>query len=79
MGVTNHIYEYLRRIIDLGIIFSKSSKLQLVGYPDFGYMSDPHFERSQKGCLEFDTMSETSSNHTESRECIWLRSIIQHI
>ncbi|XP_074352167.1 secreted RxLR effector protein 161-like [Apium graveolens] len=93
-----HIFRYLRGTIDLGLFFPNNSRSRLVGYADAGYMSDPHFERSQTGYLftycntvihwksTKQTMAATSSNHTEllaihqaSRECIWLRSVIQHI
>ncbi|XP_074346840.1 secreted RxLR effector protein 161-like [Apium graveolens] len=93
-----HIFRYLRGTIDLGLFFPNNSRSQLVGYADAGYMSDPHFGRSQTGYLftYCDTaiswkstkqnMAATSSNHAEllaihetSRECIWLRSVIQHI
>ncbi|XP_074362396.1 secreted RxLR effector protein 161-like [Apium graveolens] len=93
-----HIFRYLRGTIDLGLFFLNNSRSHLVGYADAGYMSDPHFGRSQTGYLFRycdtaiswksikQTMAATSSNHAEllaiheaSRECIWLRSIIQHI
>ncbi|XP_074374728.1 secreted RxLR effector protein 161-like [Apium graveolens] len=93
-----HIFRYLRGTTDLGLFFLKNSRSRLVGYADVGYMSDPHFGRSQTGYLftYYDTaiswkstkqtMAATSSNHAEllaiheaSRECIWLRSVIQHI
>ncbi|XP_074377338.1 secreted RxLR effector protein 161-like [Apium graveolens] len=41
-----HIFRYLRGIIDLGLFFPHSSKSQLTGYADVGYMTDPHFGRS---------------------------------
>ncbi|XP_074364022.1 secreted RxLR effector protein 161-like [Apium graveolens] len=96
--VIKHIFRYLRGTIDLGLFFPHSSRSQLTGYADDGYMSDPHLRRSQT-CYLFtyygtaiswkstkQTMATTSSNHAEllaiheaSRECIWLRSVIQHI
>ncbi|XP_074337364.1 secreted RxLR effector protein 161-like [Apium graveolens] len=93
-----YIFRYLRGTIDLGLFFPNNSRSRLVGYADAGYMSDPHFGRSQTGYLftycdtaiswksTKQTMAATSSNHAEllaiheaSRECIWLRSVIQHI
>ncbi|KAL8096584.1 hypothetical protein AgCh_037518 [Apium graveolens] len=93
-----HIFRYLRGTIDLGLFFPNNSRSLLVGYADAGYMSNPHFGRSQIGYLftycdstiswksTKQTMTATSSNHVEllaiheaSRECIWLRSVIQHI
>ncbi|KAL8096581.1 hypothetical protein AgCh_037515 [Apium graveolens] len=93
-----HIFRYLRGTIDLGLFFPNNSRSLLVGYADAGYMSNPHFGRSQIGYLftycdsaiswksTKQTMTVTSSNHAEllaiheaSRECIWLRSVIQHI
>ncbi|XP_074374274.1 secreted RxLR effector protein 161-like [Apium graveolens] len=72
-----HIFRYLRGIIDLGLFFPNNSRSQLVGYANTGYMSDPHFGRSQTGYLftYYDTaiswkstkhtMAATSSNHAE--------------
>ncbi|KAJ9561317.1 hypothetical protein OSB04_006477 [Centaurea solstitialis] len=72
---------------DLGLYFSNPSKGSLYGFADARYLSDPYTGgtaiswRSTK-----QTMVATSSNHAEilaiheaSRECVWLRKVIQHI
>ncbi|XP_074352498.1 secreted RxLR effector protein 161-like [Apium graveolens] len=41
------IFRYLRGTMDMGLFYSKDSKLELVGYADLGYRSDPHKGRSQ--------------------------------
>ncbi|XP_074378087.1 secreted RxLR effector protein 161-like [Apium graveolens] len=46
-----HIFRYLRGTINLGLFFPNNSRSQLVGYANAGYMSDPHFGRSQTGYL----------------------------
>ncbi|XP_074337091.1 secreted RxLR effector protein 161-like [Apium graveolens] len=75
-----HIFRYLRGTIDLGLFFPNNSSSRLVGYADAGYMSDPHFGRSQTGYLftycdtaiswksTKHTMAITSSNHAELLE-----------
>ncbi|XP_074337707.1 secreted RxLR effector protein 161-like [Apium graveolens] len=72
-----HIFRYLRKGIDLGLFFPNNSRSRLFGYADAGYMSDPHFRRSQTGYIftycdtaiswksTKQTMAATSSNHTE--------------
>ena len=59
----------------MGLFYSKESKLQLFGYTDAGYLSDPHKAKSQTryvfNCNETaiswrsfkQTMVATSSNH----------------
>ena len=93
-----HLLRYLRGTSDTGLFYSKVPKLELLGYTDAGYLSDPHKARSQSGYVFTygdtaiswryvkQTMVATSSNHSEllaiheaSRECMWLRSMIQHI
>ncbi|KAK2443387.1 hypothetical protein QL285_014496 [Trifolium repens] len=93
-----HIFRYLKGTMDMGLFYSKVPKLELTGYADAGYLSDPHNGRSQTGYLFTcggttiswrsvkQTITATSSNHAEllslheaSRECVWLRSLIQHI
>ncbi|KAK2389045.1 putative mitochondrial protein [Trifolium repens] len=93
-----HILRYLRGTTDMGLFYPKVPKLELIGYADAGYLSDPHKGRSQTGYLFTSgdtaiswrsvkqTITATSSNHAEllalheaSRECVWLRSMIQHI
>jgi len=93
-----HIFRYLQGTIDMGLLYSNASKLELIGYADAGYLSDPHKARSQTGYLFTyggtsiswrsmkQTIVATSSNHAEiiaiheaSRECVWLRSMTQHI
>ncbi|XP_074352379.1 secreted RxLR effector protein 161-like [Apium graveolens] len=41
------IFRYLREIMDIGLFYSKDSKVELVGYADGGYRSDPHKGISQ--------------------------------
>ncbi|XP_074355640.1 secreted RxLR effector protein 161-like [Apium graveolens] len=100
MYLTNNTRPDIAFAVNLLAGFSSDStkRSRLVGYADAGYMSDPHFGRSQTGYLftYCDTasswkstkqiMAATSSNHAKllaiheaSRECIWLRSVIQHI
>ncbi|XP_074360437.1 secreted RxLR effector protein 161-like [Apium graveolens] len=45
------IFRYLRGTMDMGLFYSKDSKLELVGYGDAGYRSDPHKGRSQTGYI----------------------------
>ncbi|XP_050238254.2 secreted RxLR effector protein 161-like [Mercurialis annua] len=79
-----HILRYLRESTDLGLFYSNDSNLELIGYADADYLSDPPKVKSQTGYVF--TSGATSSNHAElialhevSRECVWLRSITQHI
>jgi ribonuclease HI len=84
--------------MDMGLLYHKVPKLEIIGYADAGYLSDPHNGRSQTGYLFTSgdtaiswrsvkqTIAATSSNHAEllalheaSRECVWLRSLTQHI
>ncbi|XP_055960987.1 secreted RxLR effector protein 161-like [Mercurialis annua] len=93
-----HILRHLRGSTDLGLFYSNDSNLELIGYADAGYVSDPHKVKSQTGYVftsggttiswrsQKQTIVATFSNHAElialheaSRECVWLRSIIQHI
>lgn len=43
------ILRYLRGTMDIGIYYTKESKLIWVGYVDAGYPSDAHTARSQTG------------------------------
>ncbi|CAM8907757.1 unnamed protein product [Rhodiola kirilowii] len=43
------ILRYLRETTDMGLFYSKDSKLGLIGYADARYLSDPHKARSQTG------------------------------
>ena len=93
-----HVLRYLQGTMNMGLFYPKIPKLELIGYADAGYLSDPHHGRSQTGYLFTSgdttiswrsvkqTITATSSNHAEllalheaSRECVWLRSMIQHI
>ena len=60
-----HILRYLRGTTDMGLFYSRESKQQLLGYADAEYLSDPY--------------KEILAIHEASRECVWLRSMIQHI
>ena len=44
-----HIFRYLQRSQDLGLLYIRNQDMTLVGYSDVGYMSDPHNARSQTG------------------------------
>ena len=37
-----HIFRYLRETTDVGLLYSKCSKSQLVSFAYVGYLSDPH-------------------------------------
>ena len=72
-----HIFRYLQGTIDLGLYYSKESRLDLIGYADAGYLSDPHTAKSQTGYVFMcggtitswrsmkQTLTATSSNHAE--------------
>ncbi|XP_056866765.1 secreted RxLR effector protein 161-like [Raphanus sativus] len=72
-----HVLRYLQGTKDLGLMFTNQSKEGLVGFTDVGYLSDPHFGRSQTGYVFThggtaiswrsmkQTMAATSSNHAE--------------
>ena len=72
-----HILRYLQGTKDLGLMFTNKSKEDLVGFADAGYLSDPHYARSQTGYVFThggtaiswrsmkQTMAATSSNHAE--------------
>ena len=63
--------------MDMGLFYFKDSKVELVGYADAGYRSDPHKGRSQTGYIftygniaiswrsTKQTLAATSSNHAE--------------
>ena len=44
-----HLLRYLRGTSDMGLFYSKVPKLELLGYTDAGYLSDPHKARSESG------------------------------
>ena len=46
-----NIFKYLRKTKDLFLIFRKSPKLQVEGYTDSDFMSDPDDRRSTSGCV----------------------------
>jgi ribonuclease HI len=72
-----HVFRYLRGTMDMGLFYPKVPKLELIGYADAGYLSDPHHGRSQTGYLFTSgdtaiswrsvkqTITATSSNHAE--------------
>ena len=81
-----HIFRYRRGTMDMGLFYSKDSKVELA---DVGYRSDPHKGRSQTSYIftygdttiswrsTKQTLAATSSNHAEllalhqaSRECV---------
>ena len=37
-----HIFRYLQRSQDLGLLYIRNQDMTLVGYSDAGYMFDPH-------------------------------------
>jgi predicted CoA-binding protein len=47
----NQVFRYLKGTMDMGLFFPNMSKLNLIGYADAGYLSDPHNGRSQTGYL----------------------------
>ena len=59
----------------------------MLGYADAGYLSDPHKARSQTryvfNCngttISLRSFKYVIAIHEASYECIWLRSMIQHI
>ena len=72
-----HVFRYLQGTTDLGLFYPKSSKGQMIGFADAGYLSDPHKARSQTGYVftiggtaiswrsQKQTLVATSSNHAE--------------
>ena len=72
-----HLLRYLRGTSDMGLFYSKVPKLELLGYTDAEYLSDPHKARSQSGYVFTcgntaiswrsvkQPMVATSSNHSE--------------
>jgi hypothetical protein len=72
-----HILRYIKGTIDMGLFYSNTSRPDLIGYADAGYLSDPHKARSQTGYLftyggtaiswrsTKQTLTATSSNHAE--------------
>ena len=75
---SNIFFRYLHGTKDLGLYYSKSNNFSgLIGYADYGYLSDPHKARSQMGYVfTYDvttiswrftkqTLVATSSNHSE--------------
>ena len=71
------ILRYLRGTEDLGLFFQKKEDLNIVGYTDAGYLSDPHKALSQTGYVFLyggtaiswrstkQTFVATSTNHSE--------------
>ena len=45
------ILHYLKGTMNMGLFYPNDSKLDLMGYANVGYLSDPHNGRSQKGYL----------------------------
>ena len=72
-----HVLRYLHGTTNLGLFYPKGPNLQLFGYANTRYLSDPHKDWSQTGYLftcgnttiswRFvkKTLSATSSNHSE--------------
>jgi len=72
-----HLLRYLHGTKDMGIFFCNSSKEDLIGFADAGYLSDPQNGRSQTGYVFTyggtpiywrsmkQTIAATSSNHVE--------------
>ncbi|GJV87632.1 retrovirus-related pol polyprotein from transposon TNT 1-94 [Tanacetum coccineum] len=76
--------------LEVPYLSAMGALLFLASHTRPGYMSDPHTGRSQPEYVFTSsikqTMNATSSNyakilaiHEASRECVWLRSVIQHI
>ena len=88
-----HILCYLQGTTEMGLFYSKESKQQLFGYLSDSHKARSqigHVFNCNGTVISWSsfkqTMVVTSSNHSEiiaiheaSRECIWLRSMIQHI
>jgi len=41
------MYKYLYGTKDLGLFYQKNQDMTIVGYPDTGYITDPHNARLQ--------------------------------
>jgi hypothetical protein len=73
-----HILRYLNVTRDLGLFFVRNQDPNMIGYPSFGYLSDPHNARSQTGFVFLhggttiswksskQTLVATSTNHSET-------------
>jgi hypothetical protein len=71
------VFRYLNGTRDLGLFYSRSQDLVLLGYTDVGYLSDPHNGRSQTGFVYLQggtaiswkstkqALVSTSTNHSE--------------
>ena len=71
------ILRYLNGTKDLGLFFKKNHDLNMIGYTDAGYLSDPHNEKSQTRFVFLrggttiswksskQTLTTTSTNHSE--------------
>ena len=78
-----HALRYLQGTKDLSLFYTNHNKDGLVGFPDAGYLSDPHHARSQigyvftHGCTTISwrsmkqTIAATSSNHSEILAMLW--------
>nr|KYP59124.1 hypothetical protein KK1_014553 [Cajanus cajan] len=74
--------------MDMGLLYSNVPKSELNGYADAGYLSYPHNGKSQIGYLFTSGGTTILSRsvkqtilalHEASRECVWLRTVIQRI
>jgi hypothetical protein len=71
------IFRYLQGSKDLGLFYRKNQDLNLIGYADAGYLSDPHSGKSQTRYVFLcggtaiswksskQTLVSTSTNHSE--------------
>ena len=89
-----HILRYVNGTKDLGLFFQRNPDSNMIGYTDAGYLSWPIpdrlcvLTRRDNHFMEVfeTTIVSTSINHSEiialyeaSRECVWLRRVINHI
>ena len=87
-----HITRYLHGTTDLKIFSCYDCRdPSFVGYVDQGYLSDSRKSRSQTGYVFLNgnaatfwsstkqTLVATLAFYEASRECVWLKSLIQHV
>ena len=69
-----HALRYIRGTMDMRLFYPKVPKLELIGYADAGYLSDPHHGRSQTGYLF--TSGDTSISWRSVKQTITATSSI---
>ena len=81
-----HMIEYPRSTILMGLFYTEESKTKLISYADAEYLSDPHKDLSQAryvfacggtiiSCDQWSKCcyAEIKVLHEASRKCVWLR------